>query len=421
MTARRPDDAPAPVPVRRRAQGSEKEARPAPRPGPGAVSGAVHGPAFGGRLPSLTGLRFFAALAVFAFHATFDNLFADRAVGERFAFWLGSAGWVGVSFFFVLSGFLLTVSARPKDTARAFWRRRLVKIYPSHLAAGLLALVLMWLTGRQITDVWENLLLVQVWVPDVTVILSVNPVSWSLACEAVFYLAFPLLLRGVRRLGPAGLVRAAATLAAAVGAMPALAALLTEGGPDMGWLPVSEDRYWFLLAFPPVRALEFVLGMVMARIVTAGRYRGPGMALSLALLAAAYLTALHAPIEYSFAALTLLPVTAVICAAARQDRSGVRSWLHRPLLQYLGACSFAFYLLHRLVQFYGHHALGPTRTFPTLTAFALIAASAVVTGLAAHLMHTRLEIPLMRRYARPRRPGRRRGGVGVRSDAQERS
>ena len=39
-------------------------------------------------------------------------------------------GPLAVSLFFILSGFVLTRFARPGDTARAFWRRRVVKIYP---------------------------------------------------------------------------------------------------------------------------------------------------------------------------------------------------------------------------------------------------------------------------------------------------
>jgi peptidoglycan/LPS O-acetylase OafA/YrhL len=43
------------------------------------------------------------------------------------------ASATGVSFFFVLSGFVLTWSARPDDIATGFWRRRIARIYPVHL------------------------------------------------------------------------------------------------------------------------------------------------------------------------------------------------------------------------------------------------------------------------------------------------
>src|SRR5438270_13969844 len=82
------------------------------------------------RLPALTSLRFFAALHVMFFH-----LYAMRVTD-----WTGwrrqisSIGYVGVSFFFVLSGFILvyTYADRP-ISAVEFWRARFARIYPSYL------------------------------------------------------------------------------------------------------------------------------------------------------------------------------------------------------------------------------------------------------------------------------------------------
>ncbi|MCG8970427.1 acyltransferase family protein [Streptomyces sp. CL12-4] len=76
------------------------------------------------RLPSLTGLRFLAALAVFAHHAFLPipplRLLADDATEFRLYRWFNQAGGLGVSFFFVLSGFVLTWSARHDDTTTSF-------------------------------------------------------------------------------------------------------------------------------------------------------------------------------------------------------------------------------------------------------------------------------------------------------------
>ena len=73
------------------------------------------------RLDSLTGLRFAAALAVFAHHITmllpetgFRHIESTLRVGPT-----------GVSFFFVLSGFVLLWSRRDGDTSGAFLQRRI--------------------------------------------------------------------------------------------------------------------------------------------------------------------------------------------------------------------------------------------------------------------------------------------------------
>ena len=78
-------------------------------------------------LPRLTSLRWFAALAVFLVHA--DSLF-QWAPLRLFRF-----GASGVTFFFILSGFVLTWSMVPNLSARTFWWRRFARIYPACFVA----------------------------------------------------------------------------------------------------------------------------------------------------------------------------------------------------------------------------------------------------------------------------------------------
>lgn len=145
-------------------------------------------------LPSLTGLRWIAALLVFGIHFTGMQLTTpvgsprlsgfDQAVYE-----LGRTGFIGVSFFFVLSGFVLTWSTPRDMPSTRFWRRRFAKIYPIFVVASLAAIVLAAvLTG--VGPSWKVLLsqvfLTQAWTPDQSYIFGVNPVMWSLSCEAFF-------------------------------------------------------------------------------------------------------------------------------------------------------------------------------------------------------------------------------------------
>src|SRR5215470_16314732 len=92
-------------------------------------------------LPALTGIRFYAALIVFLSHLPLVPG-ADSLAGRRLLF---NAGVVGVSFFFVLSGFILTYNyvdifrhRLPARDYKKFVWDRLTKIYPVHLAITLL-------------------------------------------------------------------------------------------------------------------------------------------------------------------------------------------------------------------------------------------------------------------------------------------
>src|SRR4051794_11942901 len=86
-------------------------------------------------LPSLTGLRFIAALAVVAWHARPDHI--PGLLQPLF-----TSAQSGVAFFFLLSGFVLTWSSRRDDTPRSFYWRRVARVVPNHVVTWLVALVL---------------------------------------------------------------------------------------------------------------------------------------------------------------------------------------------------------------------------------------------------------------------------------------
>ena len=77
------------------------------------------------RVESLTGLRWWAAFFVFSHHMT--NL-APLPIYKFLKY-----GTSGVTFFFVLSGFVLTWSAQPGTKIRTFYRRRFARIWPAAL------------------------------------------------------------------------------------------------------------------------------------------------------------------------------------------------------------------------------------------------------------------------------------------------
>ncbi|AJT62651.1 Acyltransferase MdmB [Streptomyces lydicus] len=355
------------------------------------------------RLPSLTGLRFVAAFGVYICHAAFIGPGRSWMTTELL-------GPLAVSLFFILSGFVLTRFARPGDTARAFWRRRVVKIYPNHLIAWVLFMIYFLVIGVAVAQsgsvlasvlaLVPGVLLVHTWLPNYHLIGSGNIVSWSLACEVFFYLLFPLLLALVRRIPPRRLAAAGVCMAAAVWTVPVVSYAL--GGaplPGFPW-PVPRDQLWFAYFLPLCRLPEFVLGIILATGMRSGdRKRRMGMwASSALLLASLALGATELPPVFLFAAVGVVPLTLLIRATAALDLRGAPSPLRTPVMVFLGEISYAFYLVHTLALMVVNHITGDAWSGLATGVLGL-----PVALLMAWLLYTLVERPCMRRFARRRR------------------
>jgi peptidoglycan/LPS O-acetylase OafA/YrhL len=341
------------------------------------------------RLSSLTQLRWVAALLVFLYHARNFGLFGADA--GKLANWAFGAGATGVSLFFILSGFVIAWSARPGDRRGAFWRRRFARIYPLHLATALMALVLAVaavpgspMPGRRAAV--ANLLLVSAWNHDWW--QTLNPVSWSLTCEAFFYAAFPLAYAGMRRLGRRGLE---ATIAASVTAVVILAALAHQDA-----LPIS------LYDFPATRLPEFLAGVAAGLLVRRGQWRGPATAAAAVLTTVGYFLTAQVPEPYTVAACTMAGFTLLIpaLAVARRDDAETGRWTATG--ERLGEMSYAFYLVHLLVLRCLTAATG-SHPPPDLGRALVWTVSALAVSVAlAWLLHTYVEVPARRLLLRPK-------------------
>ncbi|MEU6996441.1 acyltransferase [Streptomyces sp. NPDC046465] len=363
-------------------------------------------------LPSLTGLRFFAAMLVFLVHGTLlanplkptspVTFFEDQDIARHLADFFAPAGAIGVSFFFVLSGFVLTWSTKPGDRPTAFWRRRALKIYPNHLVTWALG---MWLFAAAYTPThaWlSNLFLVHSFTSRPDTWASVNPQAWTLCSELLFYALFPLLILFVRRIREGLLWAWAAAMVAGVAGVTVVTTQLIPGAPSTPLLDLSIEQQWFSYAFPPPRLFEFVLGMLLARIVAAGRWARIGLLPSTLVMAAGYAAAIAVPDPYDFSLTTIVPISMIICAAAAGDLRGSGSRLGGRTMVWLGNVSFGFYLVQGVVIFYGRPKVAGDGTYGTLAACGLLLALFLATLLAGWLLYVLVERPVMRRWSRKR-------------------
>ena len=314
-----------------------------------------------GALDSLTGLRFLAAGMVVLYHASMWSVHNHNPGMSPL-----EIGYVGVTFFFVLSGFVLAWTHRPDDTPHAFWSRRLARIYPVHLLTFAVAAVLVALglgaIDRHPGGWLAQLFLVQSWAPGPGA-LTYNSVAWSLSDEAFFYFLFPFLMgvRWVRR-------------------RPVLVAVLAVAWLLGGALLVSSlDRHHLSVLFylPLYRIGEFLFGVALALVAVA------------AYLAAWAWGVLHeqnlADAFWYAQIITAVGFGTLIVGAAMADLDERPSPLRAPWLVHLGQWSFALYMVHelsmRLVYSAGPQGDRLTKFFTYLAAGA---ASLAVAGALYH-------------------------------------
>ena len=323
------------------------------------VVAAPAAPARSPYYPALTGLRAVAAYLLFFHH--FRPL-----LDEGWLLWGLGQLYLGVSLFFVLSGFVLATRYQQRVQLRAgWWRgylwRRAARIYPSYLLLNTAILAkLYWPVpagklGNSLTLIFLSESLLRGF--SSTLKYVGIPQGWSLTPEECFYVSLPFLLLLWQRRGLLGAVGfALATLGLGLGLTA-----LCRGRPELHGLFGS---YYHLFNFTFFgRVLEFMLGVGLARW-WGGRPSGqaaglPWRTLAGALLMVATGTVLayfHAPrfwddgyvyLPAILLHLLVFPVgVGLLLAGLLAERSWLRAGLATPLLQALGRSSYFFYLLH---------------------------------------------------------------------------
>lgn len=307
-------------------------------------------------LSGLTSLRFFAA-ALIVFYHSYVHL------GEACsAFVTNRLGLTqGVSFFFVLSGFILTrvypVLKTERDV-RQFFVARFARIWPVHMLCLVVSFILMGLTfkAHDLLKAIASCTLVQDWMLDAKTCLYINHPAWSLSAEALFYGCFPVLLRGVSKRPLMVVTIAYALLVTALLLIPAHLNM-----PD-SLVPRGEMPYDFFYFHPIARIFEFITGMSLAvllkqqRVFSFVRKHGRILTiLSLMLVAAGLFSpACLQRFEGTFAWRYLHWITftggvipyALLIAVVAVYSGALSRFLSNKHLVRLGNVSFAIYLLH---------------------------------------------------------------------------
>jgi peptidoglycan/LPS O-acetylase OafA/YrhL len=327
-------------------------------------------------------LRFLAAIAVVFFHFTFRGFHANHLSPVEYPFLgqLSKYGYFGVYLFFIISGYVVLLSAQGK-TLSQFFTSRVTRLYPAYWVACTFTFVVVRLFGPATNAPgWSPILDAPLrgYLYNMTMlhrffgVADLDGVYWTLSIELVFYFLVALLI--------------------AFRWLPRLPLVLA------GWLaycafvgPVDNGSPFAFLLFPRV-APFFIAGMAFYLLQTsqAARWQRYGLLLAAYLLALRAtradlhnLTPMYRQLFSLPVALLLVTVFFVVFLLIVQRRLRLRpaAWV-----AWAGALTYPIYLLHHNVGYVVLQRLGSQVNKYLL----LVGMLAVVLAL-AYLVHVLVE------------------------------
>lgn len=350
------------------------------------------------KLDQLTALRFFAALMIVIHHTT--GLFGIKNIGVNWG--------QGVSFFFVLSGFILLYVYPELKTFPEiikFWRARFARIWPAYIGSLILGFFFVHYAWNTKTAI-ANILMVQAWFPLSSYYFSYNAVAWSISTEVFFYLAFPLLLYKWNRYWPIKFLLTGMVLIAIL-YLSNYFQLPDYGNPSVGSDGLMITQHGLIYISPLSRIFEFVLGMVVATLWLKKKWTHPAAWATCYEIAALFVCA--ASMYYSYRIVQLGKASFLGDAAAQwlthcsslfafglliyimaQGCGKISKILATPFLVLLGEISFSIYLLHQIIlTVYARHI--PALSF-LQNSIALLVFMGILM-LSSYLMWVCIEMP----------------------------
>jgi peptidoglycan/LPS O-acetylase OafA/YrhL len=357
----------------------------------------------GGALNSLAAVRIIPALCIFLAHVTQYNLFSDPASQSVSSGVFNKVGYEAVSFFVVLSGFIITWVALRQGVGRVFVSRRFLKIFPTHVATWLICLVA--LSSTAWWPALANLSLIHGWFEDPSVFFSVNIPAWTLCVELLFYSVFPFVFRSLTRLRDGTLVTLLVGLAAMVVLLPIILGLFpdgklftepafTEGGHQV---MVSEWKFWLVYVFPVTRTVESIIGMLVCLLVARGRWPSRNVVAPLALLLAACTAAtLWSPFLFATSGATIVPIILLVGCAATADVRQTRSLLRIQPFARLAGYTFNFYLAQWVIITVWKDDGLPRHGYGLVTGVLVFLGLLALAMTFAYVLHNVIEVPVTR-------------------------
>ena len=379
------------------------------------------------QLDALNGMRFFAVFHIFLYHlwsvryempdkqGPMATAFANM---DGFPAWLSNFlahGYLSTSFFFLLSGFILAYlywkpTGELSTTPGRFWWQRFTRVYPAHLIALgvtiLLYLPRYWMDPNapsialSVASGLATATLTQAWIPPLVPVWSWP--TWALSAVVFLYLVMPWLMRQLSRLSRTQAL-CLLVMCPLISLVPTLVFLqfFPDGGKD------SLDWQIFIGSNPLFWVAHFAAGMLMSRVFAISRFESawreksrPWISLGDLALIAVILTSLMDPHDRPWRHIlrhgALLPLYMVVLHDLALGRGFIARIFSLPGMGFLGQLSFSIFIWQNLFLGLG---IGVGMAFPGSTGvsfwFAVIGLLVMAT-----ISTFYIEKPLARRLRR---------------------
>ncbi|MDB6120090.1 MAG: acyltransferase 3 [Verrucomicrobiaceae bacterium] len=307
------------------------------------------------RFPNLNALRFFAAVAVILYHIEHKKHAYKLPSSFKNSYFLSTIGPPAVTFFFVLSGFLITyLLVKERDVYSSisiprFYGRRVIRILPVYLVTVVTALFIaphfkVFHVPKESETLaahfWSIVCLCGTFLSNVAVAVYGNlpcvDQTWSVSVEEQFYLLWPLVLSFLPRRW-------------FVAAMVAIAMLL----PCVRYMVTPHTTVWILLLYNRFGCMALGgLGAMLVmdrperlfRIITSRWTFITTLVLTFVVLCfPVYPQKWNLVQPECYSVLFCILIVNFACG------SGVKIPLDGPFLRRAGDCSYSAYMYHNLI------------------------------------------------------------------------
>ncbi len=311
------------------------------------------------RLDALTSIRFVFSLMVVGTH--FSGYHPDAVPG-----WIGPLGNIAVSWFFILSGFILAYNFPRLGGGRLklkFIISRFFRLFSVQALTIMLSLYLFpsgWgIVQSYALYFYQALTMTQSWtaIPFASQVFNVP--AWSISDEWFFYLFFPVLIQAS---WPWRLAVGAVAASASICGMTALGCWAGQAAFQAGGDSFHPTCYMLAIYWPPIRLLEFIIGIAMCEMTVKIRQRpfaGVKQVIVTAMCLVLFINIDHivksidSSFIFGFFATWILSAAVgagLIFSFALPGPLAVG--LSMPFLVFLGEISFSVYMTHMLVLRY---------------------------------------------------------------------